>query len=63
MPLPNIDTGYLKAQLRRLLEIPSPTGYTDTVVRHVSEEMERLGIPFSITRRGAILAVYRGREF
>jgi peptidase M42 family hydrolase len=63
MPLPNIDTGYLKAQLQRLLKIPSPTGYTDTVVRHVSEELERLGIPFSITRRGAILAVYRGREF
>ena len=62
MPLPNIDTEYLKAQLKRLLSIPSPTGYTDTVVRYVSEELERLGIPFSVTRRGAILAIYRGRE-
>ena len=59
---PKIDTDYLKAQLRRLLSIPSPTGYTDTVVRYVCAELERLGIPFSVTRRGAILALYRGRE-
>ncbi len=57
-----IDTDYLKRQLQALLATPSPTGYTDTVVRYVSEELERLGIPFSITRRGAILALYRGRE-
>jgi peptidase M42 family hydrolase len=58
----SIDTDYLKEQLQRLLSIPSPTGYTDTVVRTVCEELERLGIPFSVTRRGAILALYRGRE-
>ncbi len=62
MPLPNIDLDYLKTQLERLLSIPSPTGYTDTIVRHVSEELERLGIPFSVTRRGAILALYRGHD-
>jgi peptidase M42 family hydrolase len=57
-----IDTDYLAEQLRRLLAIPSPTGYTDTVVRTVSEELERLGVPYSVTRRGAILALYRGRD-
>ena len=62
MPAPTIDTEYLKAQLQRLLAIPSPTGYTDTVVRTVCEELERLGVPFSVTRRGAILALFRGRE-
>jgi peptidase M42 family hydrolase len=62
MPHPTIDADYLKAQLERLLSIPSPTGYTDTIVRYVSEELERLGVDFSITRRGAILALYRGRE-
>jgi peptidase M42 family hydrolase len=62
MPLPNIDTEYLKRQLGKLLSIPSPTGYTDTVVRYVSEELDRLGVPYSVTRRGAILALYRGRE-
>jgi peptidase M42 family hydrolase len=62
MPLPDIDVEYLKTQLERMLSIPSPTGYTDTVVRSVSEELERLGVPYSVTRRGAILALYRGRE-
>jgi peptidase M42 family hydrolase len=62
MPATNIDTDYLKAQLGALLAIPSPTGYTDTVVRYVSEELERLGVPYSVTRRGAILALYKGRE-
>jgi peptidase M42 family hydrolase len=62
MPLPTIDTDYLKAQLAALLSIPSPTGYTDTITRHVSEELDRLGIPYSVTRRGAILAMYRGKE-
>ncbi len=62
MPLPPIDAEYLRAQLERLLAIPSPTGYTDTVVRYVSEELERLGIRYSVTRRGSILALYRGHE-
>ncbi|HEY0130378.1 MAG TPA: osmoprotectant NAGGN system M42 family peptidase [Allosphingosinicella sp.] len=60
--MPQIDAGYLRAQLERLLSIPSPTGYTDTIVRYVSEELERLKVPYSVTRRGAILALYRGRE-
>jgi peptidase M42 family hydrolase len=60
--LPKIDGDYLRAQLERLLSIASPTGYTDTIVRYLSEELERLGIPFSVTRRGAILALYRGRD-
>ncbi|WP_166039052.1 osmoprotectant NAGGN system M42 family peptidase [Sphingosinicella sp. YJ22] len=62
MPLPEIDTEYLIAQLERLLSIPSPTGYTDPIVRHVSRELERIGIDYSVTRRGAILALYKGRE-
>ena len=62
MPLPDIDTDYLTAQLEQLLSIPSPTGYTDPIVRHVSRELERIGIDYSVTRRGAILALYKGRE-
>jgi len=59
---PEIDCDYLRAQLETLLSIASPTGYTDTVVRYVSKELERLGIGYSVTRRGAILALYRGAE-
>jgi peptidase M42 family hydrolase len=57
-----IDIEYLRAQLAALLEIPSPTGYTDTIVRHVSGEIERLGLRSELTRRGAIRACLPGRE-
>jgi peptidase M42 family hydrolase len=59
---PQIDTAYLADILARLLAIPSPTGYTDTITRFVSEELARIGIRYSVTRRGAILANYRGAQ-
>ncbi|MGE0627873.1 MAG: osmoprotectant NAGGN system M42 family peptidase [Hyphomicrobiaceae bacterium] len=57
-----IDTDYLQRQLLALLNIPSPTGYTDTIVRHVCEELERLGMDYEVTRRGAIRARLTGRQ-
>jgi peptidase M42 family hydrolase len=60
--LPEIDVDYLRSVLGRLLEIPSPTGFTDEIVRCVCKELEWLGIPYSATRRGAILALYKGAE-
>lgn len=58
----DIDEAYLLAQLKALLAIDSPTGYTDQVVRHCSRELERLGLTPELTRRGAIRAVRRGRR-
>src|SRR5690606_26651510 len=55
-----IDEAYLLAQLKALLAIDSPTGYTDEVVHHCSRELERLGLKPELTRRGAIRAVRRG---
>jgi peptidase M42 family hydrolase len=55
-----IDAQYLTDQLKALLTIPSPTGYTDTIVRHVAKELERLGLTAELTRRGAISAVRQG---
>ena len=55
-----IDLSYLTDQLKALLSIDSPTGYTDQVVRHCSKELERLGLTPELTRRGAIRAVHRG---
>ena len=57
-----IDTEYLAEQLARLLDIPSPTGYTDTIVREVCAELERLGLAPTLTRRGAVRAVLAGRD-
>jgi peptidase M42 family hydrolase len=58
--LPAIDRDYLLAQLRALLAIPSPSGYTDSIVHHCCEELERLGVQYEITRRGAIRARLAG---
>lgn len=58
----DIDLAYLTDMLRQLIEIPSPSGYTDSIVHFVSEELERLGIPFELTRRGAIRAELKGRQ-
>ncbi|MDN2565865.1 osmoprotectant NAGGN system M42 family peptidase [Aquibium sp. A9E412] len=57
-----IDVDYLREQLRALLSIDSPTGYTDTIVRHCTQELERLGLEPELTRRGAIRAVWRGER-
>jgi peptidase M42 family hydrolase len=58
----NVDVTYLADVLKRLLEIPSPAGYTDTIVRHACEELARLGVAFELTRRGAIRARLPGAE-
>jgi len=51
-----IDTDYLEAVLRRLVDTPSPSGMTDDVVGVVCQELADLDIPFELTRRGAIRA-------
>lgn len=61
-PRLHIDTDYLGDQLDKLLQIPSPTGYTDTIVRYVCRELERLGVEYDVTRRGAIRARLPGRQ-
>lgn len=62
MPRLNIDTEYLSDTLARLLKIPSPTGYTDMIVRMVCRELNEIGVPFELTRRGAIRATLKGKS-
>ncbi len=56
MDEPVIDQDYLLDTLQDLLRIPSPSGMTDRVVERVCQELGGLGIPFELTRRGAIRA-------
>jgi peptidase M42 family hydrolase len=60
-PLP-IDESYLKKTLTSLLNIPSPSGYTDQIVHYVGRELQELKIKFDVTRRGAIRATLPGRQ-
>jgi len=57
-----IDHEYLLAVLDKLLRIPSPTGYTDPVVRYVVSELEKHGLEVELTRRGAIRAIRKGKR-
>jgi len=57
-----IDRDELSKTLMELLEIPSPAGYTDTIVRYVAGILENIGVEFELTRRGAIRANLAGRQ-
>ena len=57
--LPEPDLNYMQRVLE-MLAIPSPTGFTDTIVRYVAERLTELGIPFELTRRGTIRATPHG---
>jgi peptidase M42 family hydrolase len=56
------DLNYLQKVLLEMLAIPSPTGFTDTIVRYVAERLDELGIPFELTRRGTIRATLKGKQ-
>lgn len=60
MPKPSIDMGYLVDVLNTLLNIPSPSGFTDRVALFTCRELESLGIDYEMTRRGAIRANMSG---
>lgn len=60
--IPEPDLDYLQKVLLEMLAIPSPTGFTDTIVRYVAERLEELGIPFEMTRRGTIRATLKGKK-
>ena len=61
--LPEPDLNYMQRVLLEMLAIPSPTGFTDTIVRYVAERLTELGIPFELTRRGTIRATLQGRRY
>lgn len=60
--LPDIDHSFLEETLLQLMAIPSPVGLTDGVVRYTAARLEAIGLPYEVTRRGAIRATLRGRE-
>ncbi|MEJ2479978.1 MAG: osmoprotectant NAGGN system M42 family peptidase [Acidihalobacter sp.] len=57
-----LDKSYVLDILGRLLNTPSPSGFTDRVVALVCEELDRLQVPFELTRRGAVRATLQGER-
>lgn len=57
-----VDQDYVVDILLEFLRTPSPSGYTDRIVHIACDELERLQVPFELTRRGAIRANLKGEQ-
>jgi peptidase M42 family hydrolase len=57
-----VDETYIRDRLLWLLQIHSPTGYTDPIARALCEELERLGAAYELTRRGAVRVTLPGKR-
>jgi peptidase M42 family hydrolase len=55
-----IDMAYVQEVMVHLLRTPSPSGRTDAVMQLIGDEIQRLGMPFVLTRRGVLQAELRG---
>ena len=62
MSLPAIDASYLLDVLVQLLQIPSPTGFTDRASVFVESALTELGLPYVRTRKGALIARMTGMQ-
>ncbi|MBC8332910.1 MAG: M42 family metallopeptidase [Anaerolineae bacterium] len=61
--LPQIDQTYMLDFLTGLLNIPSPTGFTEKAIDYTEQALR--GFPFlslSRTRKGALVAIWRGAD-
>jgi peptidase M42 family hydrolase len=57
-----IDRSYLVETLDALLRVPSPSGMTDAAVAFTCHQLDAIGIPYKLTRRGAIRADLAGSQ-
>ncbi|OIK14532.1 M42 family metallopeptidase [Bacillus sp. MUM 13] len=48
--------------IKELVEIPSPSGYTEAAIAHVASFMQKKGISAQITNKGALLASIKGQD-
>ena len=58
----DIDEAYLRACLEEMLAIPSPTGFTDEMVRYICGKLDALGLQYTLGRRGTIMARLAGKD-
>lgn len=56
------DRAWMIDTLLALLQTPSPSGRTDAVMQLIGEIFDDFGVPFSLTRRGALIAELAGES-
>lgn len=57
-----VDMDYVRDVLVRMLRTPSPSGRTDEVMHLIGQELADMGVPFELTRRGALVANLVGEQ-
>lgn len=57
-----LDEEWMREIMLKLLVTPSPTGRTDQIMQLLGETLVEIGVPFELTRRGALLATLPGRR-
>lgn len=63
MTVPPIDTAYLLEFLQKLLNTPSPTGYTEQAIELCRDQLAGFtGLELGLTRKGALVATWPGEE-
>ncbi|MCH9640683.1 MAG: osmoprotectant NAGGN system M42 family peptidase [Actinomycetia bacterium] len=60
--MPASDRAWMVNTLLALLQTPSPTGRTDAVMQLIGGIFDECGVPFSLTRRGALIAELPGES-
>lgn len=55
-----MDREQLKTTLLELLAIPSPSGFTDEIIRYIAGRLTAMNVDFDITRRGTLRAHIAG---
>jgi putative aminopeptidase FrvX len=61
--LPKIDQAYMLEVLQSLLNIPSPTGYTENAISFVNTELSKFeALKLSETNKGALVAEWPGKS-
>lgn len=46
--------------LNKLVETPSPSGYTSAIMKMIAEEFEGIGVSYKFTNKGAVIATVEG---
>jgi putative aminopeptidase FrvX len=63
MSLPPIDSDYLQKTLASLLNIPSPTGYTQQAIQYTRQSLSAFPeLELSLNRKGALIARWPGQQ-
>ncbi|MDP4089677.1 MAG: aminopeptidase, partial [Bacillota bacterium] len=57
-----IDKQRVLHYLENLVSIGSPSGYTQKVIDYIKDELSKMGIPYCITNKGALIVTFDGRE-